>query len=211
MIIQFQQDPIRRNVTKRLSPQVSENVTLANFCRHISDHNSKYNRADIMAVLTQTVDCLREMLLGGKKIGHLGKVRYDVVEKLNIAEGKKADTNIFLAELDYSALSEFFKAEIKYQQPSAYLPVSRDLSVLVDMDVECGRIMKEIKAASEEISEVKLFDIYVSDKLGNNKKSMAFKIELASADSDVTDEMTDAVIEKVVNVLSEQFGAQMRG
>ena len=23
------------------SPQVSENATLANFCRHISDHNSK--------------------------------------------------------------------------------------------------------------------------------------------------------------------------
>ncbi len=56
------------------SPQVTENVSMADFCRHISDHNSKYNRADIMAVLTQTVDCLREMLLDGKKImlGDLG-------------------------------------------------------------------------------------------------------------------------------------------
>ena len=56
------------------SPQVKENVSMADFCRHISDHNSKYNRADIHAVLTQTVDCIREMLRDGKKIqlGDLG-------------------------------------------------------------------------------------------------------------------------------------------
>ena len=56
------------------SPQVSETITLEKFCRHISEHNSKYGRADIMAVLTQSADCLREMLLDGKKIllGELG-------------------------------------------------------------------------------------------------------------------------------------------
>ena len=47
------------------SPQVSETISLDSFCRHNSEHNSKYNRADIMAVLTQSVDCLREMLLDG--------------------------------------------------------------------------------------------------------------------------------------------------
>ena len=58
------------------SPQVSETISMVNFCKHISEHNSKYNRADIMAVLTQTVDCLREMLLEGKKIilGDLGAI-----------------------------------------------------------------------------------------------------------------------------------------
>lgn len=56
------------------SPQVTETVNMTKFCRHISEHNSKYNRADIQAVLTQSVDCLREMLLDGKKIllGDLG-------------------------------------------------------------------------------------------------------------------------------------------
>ena len=39
---------------------------------------------------------------------------------------------------------------------------------------------------------------------------MAFNIKLASDKGDVTDEMTDAVIEKVVAALGEQFGAQMR-
>ena len=39
---------------------------------------------------------------------------------------------------------------------------------------------------------------------------MAFKIQLVSNAADVTDEMTDAVIEKVIGALGEQFGAQMR-
>lgn len=56
------------------NPQVSENVSLNAFCRHIASHGSVYSRADIMSVLTQTVDCLREMLLKGCKVslGDLG-------------------------------------------------------------------------------------------------------------------------------------------
>ena len=64
--------------------------------------------------------------------------------------------------------------------------------------------------ADELISKVSLFDIFESEKLGADKKSMAFNIKLASATCDVTDEMTDAVFEKVMAVLSEQLGAQMR-
>lgn len=56
------------------NPQVSENMSLNAFCRHIANHGSVYSRADIQSVLTQTVDCLREMLLKGCKVdlGDLG-------------------------------------------------------------------------------------------------------------------------------------------
>jgi phenylalanyl-tRNA synthetase beta subunit len=39
---------------------------------------------------------------------------------------------------------------------------------------------------------------------------MAFNIKLASSEKDVTDAMTDEVIEKVLKALETQFGAQMR-
>ena len=57
---------------------------------------------------------------------------------------------------------------------------------------------------------MQLFDIFESEKLGFAKKSMAFNIELASGEKDVTDEMTDEVIGKIVNLLSDVYGAQMR-
>ena len=57
------------------SPQVSETISMSEFCKHIASHGSVYSRADIQSVLTQAVDCMREMLLDGKKIklGDLGE------------------------------------------------------------------------------------------------------------------------------------------
>ena len=72
------------------------------------------------------------------------------------------------------------------------------------------RTIDAIKACDELIKKVSLFDIFESEKLGADKKSMAFKIQLASAEGDVTDEMTDKVFEKVLVSLSEKFDAQMR-
>ena len=55
-----------------------------------------------------------------------------------------------------------------------------------------------------------MFDIFESEKLGLDKKSMAFSLKLVSESQDVTDEMTDKVFEKVLATLSEKFEAQMR-
>ena len=146
----------------------------------------------------------------GVKIGYFGQLRYEVVDSMNIAGGKKADTKIFIAELDYSTISELFKTAIKYIPESGFKGNSRDISILIDKKVECGTTIEAISACDELITKVTLFDIFESEKLGADKKSMAFNIKLASSVSDVTDEMTDAVMEKVVKALGEKFGAQMR-
>ena len=146
----------------------------------------------------------------GQKIGHFGQLRYEVIDNMNIAGGKKADTKIFIAEIDYSLLSELFKTAIKYVPESVFKGNSRDISMLIDRNVECGTAIETITACDDLIQKVTLFDIFESEKLGADKKSMAFNIKLASSECDVTDEMTDAVIEKVIQALAEQLGAQMR-
>ncbi|MBQ8559223.1 MAG: phenylalanine--tRNA ligase subunit beta [Tyzzerella sp.] len=151
-----------------------------------------------------------EVYCKGQKIGHFGQLRYEIIDSLNIAGGKKADTKIFIAEIDYSVLNGLFKEAIKYVPETGFKGNSRDISVLIDKKVECGTIIDAITACDELIKKVSLFDIFESEKLGADKKSMAFKIQLVSDTADVTDEMTDAVIEKVIGALGEQFGAQMR-
>ncbi len=146
----------------------------------------------------------------GEKIGHFGQLRYEVVDSMNIAGGKKADTKIFIAELDYSTISELFKTAIKYIPESGFKGNSRDISILIDKKVECGTTIDAISACDALIKKVTLFDIFESEKLGADKKSMAFNIKLASDTEDVTDEMTDAVMDKVVKALGDAFGAQMR-
>ncbi len=48
--------------------QKTQTMSLQKFAEHISEHNSKYNVADVTAVLISTVYCLREQLLEGKRI-----------------------------------------------------------------------------------------------------------------------------------------------
>ena len=146
----------------------------------------------------------------GTFIGVFGQLRYDVVDSLNIAKDRKADTRIFLAELDYDVLSTKFKDGIHYVPESPYAKVGRDISLIVDKKVECGDIIEKIRQADALVSKVELFDIFESEKLGFARKSMAFNIELASREMDVTDEMTETVIQKILKLLGEEYGALMR-
>ena len=54
--------------------QYTSKMTFDEFCQHIADHGSVYHRSDVASVLTQMVDCLRELLLEGYRIkmGDLG-------------------------------------------------------------------------------------------------------------------------------------------
>ena len=69
-------NPMEKNEPAKYyaSAQTNSVMNLNQFAKHIANHGSVYRRADIAAVLTMAVDCLREMLLNGTKVylGDLG-------------------------------------------------------------------------------------------------------------------------------------------
>ena len=56
------------------SAQYAEVMDINRFAEHIASHGCVYKRADIVAILTMAVDCMREQLLAGQRIqmGDLG-------------------------------------------------------------------------------------------------------------------------------------------
>lgn len=72
----IRQNPINPNAPKKTYAvaQVRDTLSLDDFAKHISDHNAKYNRADVAAVLTYAVDCMVEQVKLGNAIqlGHWG-------------------------------------------------------------------------------------------------------------------------------------------
>ena len=54
--------------------QINETLSIEQFAKHIAEHGSVYSRDIIQGVILKMVDCLREMLLEGKKVqlGDLG-------------------------------------------------------------------------------------------------------------------------------------------
>ena len=147
---------------------------------------------------------------GGEKIGHLGKLRYEVVEKLNIAEGKKADLNVIIAEINYSLLERLFRKEIKYRSESGFISVRRDLSLTVDKKTDCAAVMDAISAADKRVSNVRFIDIYESEKLGFGKKSLTFTLTLSDSSADVTDASADEIMAAIVAEVEKTVGAKMR-
>ncbi|MCM1165850.1 MAG: phenylalanine--tRNA ligase subunit beta [Lachnospiraceae bacterium] len=150
-----------------------------------------------------------DIYCNGEKIGTLGKLRYEIVEGLNVAEGKKNDLNIILAELNYSAIESLYKREIRFVPDSGRAVVKRDLSLICDKKTLCVEIEDVIAAASALAKEIRLFDSFESEKLGFGKKSLTFSITFAD-DSDVTDEIADGEMSAVTAALKEKLGAVQR-
>ncbi|MDE7229405.1 MAG: phenylalanine--tRNA ligase subunit beta [Oscillospiraceae bacterium] len=146
----------------------------------------------------------------GEKIGYLGKLRYEIVENLNVAEGKKSDLNIILAEINYSALSAMFKPEIKYTPASGFASAKRDMSLIVDKGTQCVEIEDVIRGTSKLAENVALIDFFESEKLGFGKKSLTFSVIYADKNGDVSDETADGETDKIVSALKEKFGAVRR-
>ena len=63
-------NPTDKTVAKKAyaSAQYSEVMDINRFAEHIASHGCVYKRSDIVAILTMSVDCMREQLLEGKKI-----------------------------------------------------------------------------------------------------------------------------------------------
>ena len=73
--------------------QYTDIMTIEKFAKHITSHGSVYSRADISAILYIAVDCMREMLLEGKKIRSL---RSRSLRSLRVSGGTEYIYNIIL-------------------------------------------------------------------------------------------------------------------
>ena len=70
----------KANITETKAYAVAQSkgtISMEDFAAHIATHGSKYKRGDIYAILAESVDCMREMLLEGKvvSLGELGTFR----------------------------------------------------------------------------------------------------------------------------------------
>lgn len=55
--------PMKPDEAKKAYVQARETMDINKFAEHISTHGCVYRRADIAAVLTMAVDCIREIIM----------------------------------------------------------------------------------------------------------------------------------------------------
>lgn len=89
--------------------QYSDVMTIEKFARHIATHGCVYSRADISAILYLAVDCMREMLLDGRKIrlGDLGDFSVTLSSKGAESADKFSAANITGVNVVWDCGKEF--------------------------------------------------------------------------------------------------------
>lgn len=141
----------------------------------------------------------------GRVVGWFGKVHPTVLKNYDINQ------DVWYAELDTDYLSSLAEKKYATKEISKYPVVERDIAVVVDEKVTNGELVAAIKSACGKIFyDVNLFDVYRSDALGENKKSMAYKIMFMSEDKTLTGDEINAAVNKVLKSLEFRYGAKLR-
>ena len=114
-------------------------------------------------------------------------------------------------ELDLAALFAEAPEQIAYEDVITYPALRLDLAVAVADDVPAGELMDAAReAVGPELRDVRVFDVYRGAQVGAGRKSVALALAFQSPERTLSD--TDAAMlrQRIVTVLAERFGAELR-
>jgi phenylalanyl-tRNA synthetase beta chain len=83
--------------------------------------------------------------------------------------------------------------------------------MIVDKSLPYEAVEKAIrKARLDKLQEVKLFDIFESEKLGKDRRSLALSFTFLDEEKTLTDVEIDGLVGKLISTLEKEVGAEIR-
>ena len=138
-------------------------------------------------------------------LGVLGEVHPQVVEAFDIEAG-----SVYVFEADMEKLRRHLPASKKYRPISRYPGVLRDLALLVDANTP-ARAIEDVIKSFPLVTRTNLFDVYSGDQVPQGKRSLAYRIQFQSPNRTLTEEEVNVVQAQLVQKLSQETGARLRG
>jgi phenylalanyl-tRNA synthetase beta chain len=120
---------------------------------------------------------------------------------------------VAVAELDVELLRVDAADQVTYAEVPRFPPVHRDLAFVVGAATPAGAVRMAIREAVTEqglTASVALFDVFTGAPVPEGRKSLAFSVDLRTADRTLTDDEADAAVQAVVERLRDDFGAELR-
>ena len=137
-------------------------------------------------------------------VGYFGEVHPLVQEAYGIAE------RTYVANIDLSVICKKANFTVKYEGIAKFPSVVRDISLVMDKSLTAGEIEKIIRSDSGAILEsLELFDIYEGERIGADKKSMAYSITFRNKEKTLEESEISAVMDKILKGL-QTIGAVLR-
>ena len=141
------------------------------------------------------------LVVDGHIIGTAGKIDPTFLQQ--VVEG-----DAFCFELDANFLLAYIRPQQRYQAPSKYPSVERDLSVLVPLRLTVRHIILAIKAVDETITALRLIDMFDKQEWVD-QRALTFRFNIQAQDRTLTKEDAEAVWQKVVTAM-QNIGVTVR-
>lgn len=143
--------------------------------------------------------------VGIDTIATIGEVHPEVLSNYDI------EKRVYVAEVNVSKLVKYSKVNKKYTEVPKFPAVERDIAIIVDEKVEVGQIEKIITKKSKKLLEgLKLFDIYRNEKIGKNKKSVAYSMIFRDKNKTLSDEEVNTLMSNIITELEKTLNAELR-
>lgn len=145
-----------------------------------------------------------KILINGKVAGWCGSLHPRIADALDIQE------EVLLFELYLNELMA--SSVIRYAQISRFPQIRRDLSILMDDNIQMGEIEKAVKSVipNNWLKSFHVFDIYRGENIPQGKKSAAIALVLQDDNKTLIDNEINQVIDAILRTLEDDFSITLR-
>lgn len=119
---------------------------------------------------------------------------------------------VYMLDISFDAVLKAVETQaIRYKEVNRFPVVQRDLALVVSRSQAYSAIEKTVAALKiGRLKEMRLFDVFESEKLGADKKSMAISLFFADEEKTLTDKEVDGMMQKLVQSLEKDLAAEIR-
>lgn len=145
------------------------------------------------------------LALGGTDVGTVGELHPRVTEAFQLPRRTLA------GELRLDALVANGVLTPTAHAPSPLPGVRFDVAVIVDETVAAQAVEEAVReGAGERLTELALFDVFRGPQLGEDRKSLAYRLRLDDPSRQLTDADARTAIEAVAATVSRRLGGTLR-
>ncbi|NIZ92009.1 phenylalanine--tRNA ligase subunit beta [Kineococcus rubinsiae] len=149
--------------------------------------------------------CARLVTEQGHTLGHAGELHPSVLAAAELPARAAA------FELDLDVLLAQVGASVQVGELSGFPAATQDVALVVDAAVPAGDVEAALRAgAGELLEDVRLFDVYTGEQVGEGRKSLAYGLRFRSGERTLTAEEASAARSAAVDEAARRTGAVQR-
>ncbi|MFH2046128.1 MAG: phenylalanine--tRNA ligase subunit beta [Pseudomonadota bacterium] len=144
------------------------------------------------------------IMAGKESIGHVGEIHPEVLANFDLKQ------TAFIFELNGHSLLKLSNLAIKSKQQPRFPLATRDITIIIDQDIEAMSILENINSFGETLIEkTLLFDIFEGAPIPPAKKSVSIRITYRSSEKTLEDDEVNNIHKNITDRLIKKFGASL--